>query len=172
MGADTPPATREVRLPEARAFSAARSTLVWATTFVGKVNGVSLDMLNRFEILGRSFGVDSGRLTHPAGTKIPNAWMLFDMLGNADEWLHSPQTGNAPPPGPLYDPGGSISQNAFKMRSGGTATGWPTVLRAANRLSYDWRLRAPLIGFRLARSVARTNDGGAGIPDAVTGRHL
>ena len=98
---------------------------------------------------------NAGRKTHPAGTKLPNSWMLYDMLGNVDEWIHSPQTGDPPPPGPLYDPGGAISQKDSKMQCGGSATGWPTLLRAANRLSFNWRFRNPLFGFRLLRSLPR-----------------
>jgi formylglycine-generating enzyme len=78
-----------------------------------------------------------GSYTHPVGTRGPNAWMLYDMLGNAEEWSHSPQTGNPPPPGPLYDPGGAISQKNSKMRCGGSVIGWPALLRAADRLSYN-----------------------------------
>lgn len=101
------------------------------------------------------------RRSRPVGTRQPNSWMLYDMLGNVDEWLHSPQTGDSPPPGPLVDPGGSISQKDVKMRAGGSAIGWPSLLRAANRLSYQWNHGMPLLGFRLVRSLDRVIDAGS-----------
>jgi formylglycine-generating enzyme required for sulfatase activity len=101
---------------------------------------------------------NSGRFTHPVATRGPNAWMLYDMLGNAEEWLHSPQTGNPPPAGPLHDPGGEISQKDFKMRTGGSVIAWPALVRAADRLSYDWRSRTATLGFRLVRSLPRADD--------------
>jgi formylglycine-generating enzyme required for sulfatase activity len=86
--------------------------------------------------------------------------MLYDVLGNADEWQHNPLTGNPPPPGPLHDPFGEISQRASKMRRGGSVVDWPSLLRAAAGLSFTWTLHLPAIGFRLVRSLPRADDGG------------
>lgn len=36
------------------------------------------------------YAANSDSTTHPVGTKLPNAWGLFDMLGNAGEWATDP----------------------------------------------------------------------------------
>jgi formylglycine-generating enzyme len=99
---------------------------------------------------------NSGRTTHPVRQKGPNSWMLYDMLGNVDEWQHNPTTGGAPPPGPLQDPFGNISQAASKMTRGGSVVSWPSLLRASSRLSFLWNGHSAGIGFRLVRSLPRT----------------
>jgi formylglycine-generating enzyme required for sulfatase activity len=99
---------------------------------------------------------NSGRTTHPVRQKGPNSWMLYDMLGNVDEWQHNPSTGGAPPPGPLHDPFGEISQAASKMKRGGSVVAWPSLLRASARLSFLWNGHSAGIGFRLVRSLPRT----------------
>ena len=103
---------------------------------------------------------NSGNFTHAVGTKIPNSWMLYDMLGNVNEWQHNPLLGTAPPPGPLYDPFGDMNARASKMRRGGSATAWPSLLRAAVGLSFDWTLSLPTLGFRLVRTLPAGADAG------------
>jgi sulfatase modifying factor 1 len=47
---------------------------------------------------------NSGHITHPVAQKQPNAWGLYDMSGNATEWLNDHHTGQ-PWPNPSVDPG-------------------------------------------------------------------
>jgi formylglycine-generating enzyme required for sulfatase activity len=104
---------------------------------------------------------NSGRSTHPVGQKHPNAWHLFDMTGNAAEWVHDVENGKAPPPGPLQDPGGDLSLYAYRKARGGSAIGWPTVLRSAASIGYPWTSPRPTRGFRLVRTMSSN----AGQPD-------
>ncbi|HXH61816.1 MAG TPA: SUMF1/EgtB/PvdO family nonheme iron enzyme [Fimbriimonadaceae bacterium] len=41
------------------------------------------------------FWDDSNSVAHPVATKKPNAWGLYDMLGNTSEWVSAPKGGEA-----------------------------------------------------------------------------
>ena len=76
---------------------------------------------------------------HPVGQKQPNAWGLFDMLGNVWEWCSD-----------LYDPSVYGSYRVFR---GG---GWADTDRgclATNRRRSHPTFKIDDLGFRLARSV-------------------
>ncbi|MBT8363498.1 MAG: formylglycine-generating enzyme family protein, partial [Deltaproteobacteria bacterium] len=114
-----------------------------------------------------SFGEDEGQLgeyawfsknshkkTHPAGTKKPNPWGLYDMHGNILEWVEddwhdnydgAPNDGRAwidkPRGARRVIPGGSWSSVARRCRSAYRFNNWPG-------FHYDG------VGFRLSRSVA------------------
>lgn len=96
---------------------------------------------------------NSERFTHPVGQKRPNAWHLYDMLGNAYEWVNDEDNGQAPPPGPLTDLGGQLSTFTSRMIRGGAATTWPTLLRSASSLGASWDFSFPQHGFRLVRTI-------------------
>jgi formylglycine-generating enzyme required for sulfatase activity len=96
---------------------------------------------------------NSGDFTHPVGQKRANAWHLYDMAGNAAEWVHDVEDGKAPPPGPLQDPGGDLPFYQYRKARGGSAIGWPTLLRSASALGYTWGYRRPTLGFRLVRTM-------------------
>ncbi|MBI4705437.1 MAG: formylglycine-generating enzyme family protein [Deltaproteobacteria bacterium] len=51
---------------------------------------------------------NAGPRTHPVGQKEPNGWGLYDMSGNAFEWVHDHFTPGGYGDGPLTDPDGDI----------------------------------------------------------------
>ncbi|MBX3227607.1 MAG: SUMF1/EgtB/PvdO family nonheme iron enzyme [Labilithrix sp.] len=99
--------------------------------------------------------VNASGSTHPVGTKLPNAWGLYDMLGNVAEWVNDGLSGSTPP-GPVTDRGGLLPSKPRSLTRGGGYRHWPSLLRASNRaLSTEWKERSPGlgIGFRLVRSL-------------------
>jgi formylglycine-generating enzyme required for sulfatase activity len=87
--------------------------------------------------------------THPVGLKQPNAWGLYDMLGNVDEWcidgLRDYQdTPVKDPQGPLEDGGGRVFR-------GGSWSGSARVVRCSFRVAVGPGRRDFILGFRCAR---------------------
>ncbi|MDR2051110.1 MAG: formylglycine-generating enzyme family protein [Deltaproteobacteria bacterium] len=71
--------------------------------------------------LGREAWYDrnSGNSTHPVGGKEPNAWGLYDMLGNVNEWVQDWFAGDYYGRGPARDPAGP-SSGTLRVRRGGS----------------------------------------------------
>jgi len=93
------------------------------------------------------YRANSERRTHPVGQKRPNAWGLYDMLGNVWEWVQD--WDGKYPTGPETDPKGPET-GAYRMRRG---CGWNSeanVCRIANRYSVIG-YRDDFLGFRVVR---------------------
>ncbi len=90
------------------------------------------------------FGANSERKLHPGGEKLPNAWGLYDMLGNAREFVRdlyseAPQDDATDPTGPATgDPknhvvrGAAFTANALVALNCRCACRRPTEAPAAN----------------------------------------
>jgi len=96
------------------------------------------------------YGVNSNKQTHPAGQKQPNAWGLYDMLGNVWEWCWD-WYGDYPAGGGR-DLTGSMGGSARVYR-GGSWLSPALYVRASCRLSWTPGARGVNLGFRLARSL-------------------
>ncbi len=86
----------------------------------------------------------------PVRGKKPNPWGLFDMLGNAHEWVHDWQ--GEYPPGAVTDPLGPASGQNRVFR-GGAYKLPETEARAAFRNAYGPGNQVDFIGFRCARTL-------------------
>lgn len=92
---------------------------------------------------------NSGNKTHPVGEKEPNAFGLYDMLGNVWERCHD-WNGDYPG-GPQTNPEGS-SWGQARVKRGGSSKRGADFVRAANRYRDGPSDENDLFGFRLARS--------------------
>jgi len=103
---------------------------------------------NSFYKTGPSSG---GYKPSPVGQKQPNAWGLYDMAGNATEWVHDRyllDLGSAS----VTDPWGATSGNE-RVRRGGDCGSGPWQLRAAFRFKGTADTAYSYFGIRCARTI-------------------
>ncbi len=100
------------------------------------------------------FGVNSDNRTHPVGQKQPNAFGLFDMLGNAWQWCQDVFEAGYYTSSPSQDPQGP-SDGVDRAERGCSWRNWDVLVRAAARDHDEKEHRRNDLGFRVV-AVART----------------
>jgi len=98
---------------------------------------------------------DDYPFTAPVGQFTPNAWQLYDMLGNVWEWVqdcYNDSYEDAPADGSPREPADG-SQCARRVLRGGSWLHVPLYVRSANRFRNAPDFRSDNFGFRLARTL-------------------
>lgn len=85
------------------------------------------------------FKDNSENTTHPVGQKEPNAWGLYDMLGNVWEWCSD-----------IYDE--TIYGSYRIFRGGGWSDEARSVMATTRRRSHPLKFKIDDLGFRIARN--------------------
>ena len=95
------------------------------------------------------YTANSNGHTHPVGQKVPNAWGLYDMLGNVSEWCH--HGGREYTAAGVVDPTGA---GALRVIRGGS---WGEAARDVRAADRGWNhpgYRSGDLGFRCVSSGA------------------
>lgn len=93
-------------------------------------------------------GSDGFAFTAPVGSFTPNAWGLYDMHGNAWEWVSDFFDDTYYAHSPMDDPTGPATGN-LRVRRGGSWHTWALYARSAYRNVNTPSTRYPLVGMRL-----------------------
>jgi formylglycine-generating enzyme required for sulfatase activity len=95
------------------------------------------------------FHKNSGGMTHPVGGKLPNAWGLYDMHGNVEQWCSDWFGRDYYSKSPLVDPTGPRT-GSFRVLRGSAWGGRPASCRSSYRIGNEPAARRPFNGFRVA----------------------
>jgi len=132
---------RGYRLPTGAEWEYAARAGTKTSFYTGDFPATSKDSCDGDDVLLSIawYCANAGPLTHPVGQKIPNGWGLYDIIGNAAEWVGSlGPRGDGYGEGPFVDHGSALDASGFLDASipylvqwrGGIWNGWPGILSA------------------------------------------
>lgn len=139
----------DFRLPTEAEWERACRAGSTTATYGGELEGEELATV--LEPIAWYTGNSDGR-TQPVKRKQPNAWGLYDMLGNVWEWCQDGlrDYGSAA----VRDPTGPMQTGVYRVSRGGAWSPRARHVRAAYRVRWPPHLRLDHQGFRLARDQA------------------
>lgn len=95
---------------------------------------------------------NSGKSTHPVGTKAPNGLGLYDMSGNVWEWCEDVYSGNAYSAHSRDNPLYTTSERTARVTRGGAWRGGSRFVRTTSRNDNAPGTGSFIVGLRLART--------------------
>lgn len=95
---------------------------------------------------------ENGNTTHAVGKKLPNAFHLYDMLGNVSQWTSDRYDKDYYGVSPGKDPPGAATGRFRALRGMGYA-GRPWGVRVSSRWPYEPGSRLNGTGFRCVREM-------------------
>ncbi|MGO9275559.1 MAG: SUMF1/EgtB/PvdO family nonheme iron enzyme [Terriglobia bacterium] len=97
---------------------------------------------------------NSGHKTHEVAQKRPNAWNLYDTLGNVFEWVNDWYDTNYYENGPSQDPAGAASDQGWGRVSRGASWDTPPIIFSVSlRMPVDPGIGSVYVGFRCVRTI-------------------